>query len=367
MRIVIAGGHLTPALSVIEALPKEAEVIYLGRKYSLEGDSAISLEYETITEKSIPFVILKTGRIQRSLTRHTIPSLAKIPVGFTQAMIILKKIKPDVVLGFGGYISFPVIFAASVLRIPTVIHEQTLEAGAANKFASKFVDKICISFESSLKYFPKEKTILTGNPIRKSISGPIETIDIKTDYPIIYITGGSTGSHAINLLVSGCLAKLLDKYTVIHQTGDTQEFKDFDRLSILKEGLNNNKRDKYIISKFFSPEVVGDILMRSSLVVTRAGINTVSELIYLEKPSLLIPIPTTQRNEQLKNAQFLKRLGLGEVIEQKNLTSDEFLKVINKMTANIKNYKLKSDDKYFPKNAAAKIIDVIYAAAKNNH
>src|SRR3989344_2278998 len=121
MKIAIIGGHLTPALSVIEKLPKEASVLYIGRKHAIEGDDAISLEYETITKKGIPFAILKTGRIQRNLTRHTLPSLAKIPYGLLQSIIILRKFHPDAVVGFGGYVSFPVVLAAKFLKIPIVI------------------------------------------------------------------------------------------------------------------------------------------------------------------------------------------------------------------------------------------------------
>src|SRR3990167_6307734 len=144
MKIVIACGHLTPALSVIEELPKEAEVIYIGRKYALEGDKAVSLEYETIKKKEIPFIAVKTGRIQRKLTKHTIPSLLKIPYGLIQSIAVLQKIKPDVVIGFGGYVSFPVLLSARILKIPIVIHEQTLEAGITNKLISRFADKVCI-------------------------------------------------------------------------------------------------------------------------------------------------------------------------------------------------------------------------------
>lgn len=367
MKIIIVGGHLTPALAVIEALPKDAEILYIGRKHAIEGDKSISLEYDTISKKNIPFVNLKTGRLQRSITRYTLTSLAKIPVGFAQALLVLKKFGPDVVMGFGGYISLPVILAAKTLKIPVVIHEQTLEVGFANKLVSKFADKICISFESSRDFFPKEKVILTGNPVRSTLVKPSKKIKIETAGPVIFITGGSLGSHFINILVQGSLSKLLDKYSIIHQIGDARNFKDFEKLSILKEGLNNNKRNKYIISKFISAEEIGSILEIADLVVARAGINTVSELIILKKPALLIPIPFSQKNEQMKNANFFKELGLGEVEEQKNLTSEVFAEKINNMMENLEKYKLLDSIDILPENAAKKIVEVIYAAQKNNN
>lgn len=365
MKIVIIGGHLAPALSVIEELGKDVDILYIGRRHALEGDRAVSLEYDTITKKNIAFVSLKTGRFQRSLTRHSFFSIVKIPVGLLQAIAVLKKFRPDVVVGFGGYISFPVAIAAKILKIPIVIHEQTLEAGASNRVISKFADKICISFESSAKYFPKEKVVLTGNPIRKTILAPNKKFKTDTNDPIIYITGGSLGSHFINLMVSGVLAKLLDKYSLIHQVGGAREFKDFEKLSILKEGLNNNKREKYILSKFFSPEEVGSVMKSASLVISRSGINTISELIFLEKPTYLIPLPVSQKDEQMKNALFLKNLGLGEIGQQKSLTPQLFINQINSMMQNLGNYKLKSTTTHFPKNAASKIVKVIYASSKN--
>lgn len=365
MKIVIIGGHLTPALSVIEELPTVAKVIYIGRKYALEGDSAVSFEYQEVTKLKIPFKDIKTGRLQRSFTKYTIPSLFKIPLGFLQAALILKRFKPDVVVGFGGYVSLPVVLAAYIFKIPVVIHEQTLEAGAANLFAAKYSEKICISHPSSKKFFPGEKTILTGDPIRKTITTPGKIINFDLPKPIIYITGGSLGSHFINNLIMNCLPQLLEKYSVIHQTGGARKFSDFEKLSILKEGLNKGKKEKYIISKFFSDGQIGTILSISDLVIGRAGINTVTELAALNKPSLLIPLPNTQKDEQKKNALYLKRIGLGEILDEKGLGVKEFLGRIEKMIKNIEKYRVKEEETFYSKNAAKKIVKVIYETAKD--
>ena len=366
MKIVIIGGHLTPALAVIEEFPKDAQILYIGRKYALEGDRAVSFEYQEVTNRKIPFKDLKTGRLQRSFTRYTIPSLLKIPIGLMQAGAILKKFKPDVVVGFGGYVSFPVILAAFFLKLPVVIHEQTQDAGAANRYLVRFAKKVCISFESSKKYFPSEKVVLTGNPVRKSIINPKKRFGVEIKDNTIFITGGSLGSHFINKLIMDCLPKLLDKYNVIHQAGGAEEFSDFDKLSILKEGLNKNKKDKYVVSKFFSQEEIGGILFGSTLVVARAGINTVSELTVLNKPSLLIPIPKTQKNEQGKNALLLKKSGLCEIADQNTLGSYEFLEKINLMMKNITKYKIKDESYFNFSNAAKKIVEVIYETAKDH-
>lgn len=367
MKILIIGGHLTPALSVIELLPKDAEVIYVGRRHAMEGDKAQSLEFDTINKLGITFVELRTGRLQRNFTRHTIPSIGRIPLGMLRAIRILRKYKPHVVLSFGGYLSVPVIYAANLLRIPSVIHEQTLHAGSANKFASKYATKVCISFQSSARFFPKDKTVLTGNPIRDEILHPSKKFDFSGTEPIIYITGGNQGSHFINMLIQENLPQLLEKYRIVHQTGGSEEFRDFDKLSILRDGLNSAKKDKYLVSKYFSPDQIGSIMKAASLVVSRAGINTVSELIVLKKPGFLIPIPNTSANEQVENAMFFNKLGLGEMEEQKDLNPQIFILRINDMMDKLENYQIREYKTQFPKNAAKSIIDIVYATAKASY
>lgn len=372
MRIVLIGGHLAPALSVIEALPK-ASVLFIGRKYGLEGDRALSLEYKTISQLGIPFVALNTGRLQRKLTRYTIPSFFKLPSGIIRSFLTLIKFKPDIVVGFGGYVSVPVVLSAYLLRIPIVIHEQTLEAGFANRLLARFATKICISWKTSRRYFPKEKTVLTGNPIRQfritaSQRGEQNSeLRIKENkLPIIYITGGSSGSHSINVLIEAIIKELLERYVVIHQTGDAQEFADFDRLNKIREDLPARERARYILKKFVDPSEVGDILNKTSLVVSRSGMNIVTELLYFEKPALLIPLPFSQNNEQLKNAQFLENIGLAKVLQQGELDSKKLFQAIDLALHNVNNYKIQDRElKNLPgRNATRNIISVINYVAK---
>ena len=364
MKIVVVGGHLSPALAVIEALPKDTKILFIGRKYTFEGDKAFSLEYNTIRELNIPFAGISTGRLQRRFTRYTIPSLLKIPYGFVQAFFILYKFKPDVVLGFGGYLSLPVILCAYILRIPMVIHEQTLEIGLANKIASIFATKVCISWESSRNYFPKHKTILTGNPIRKMENGKWKMENRQDSLPIIYITGGSSGSHFINTLIEKCVRQLLEAYVVIHQTGDSQEHKDFDRLYRLKTSFPSKLKNRYVLKKFVDYKELGTIYRKSTLVITRAGINTVSELIFLGKPAILIPIGFSQNNEQLKNALLFKSQGFGEVLEQKYLTYDTLLQKIRDMLHNIGKYTKNKAGILKTKDSAKKIVEIVKYAKK---
>lgn len=341
MKIAIVGGHLTPALAVIGALPKGSEVIYIGRKHPAEGDSAVSLEYQTVTHMGIPFIVLSTAKLQRTFTRHTIPSLAKMPRGMMQAFRILKKHKPDIILSFGGYLSVPVGFAAYLLKIPVVIHEQTTQAGLSNKLVSFFAKKICISFDSSRGFFPKEKIILTGNPILQT--KPTQEISVyenmKTDKPLLIVIGGSQGSHAINTLLEGCLSELLQQYTIIHQTGDAHEYNDFSRLEKLKERLPKEIRKQYLVVKFINPDDIWDVLSLADLVVSRSGINTVMTLALLNKPSILIPLPFGQRNEQLRNASMFVQTGLGIIAKQADTTPSILKEKIYLMHSKINSYK----------------------------
>ncbi len=367
------GGHFAPALSVIEKLPKDIEVLVVGRRYVFEGDKTLSLEYQTATKLGIPFKSLTTGRLQRKFTRYTFNSLLKIPIGLSQATSILAKFKPDVVLSFGGYVSVPITLAASILRIPLVLHEQTLEAGISNKLVAKFAKKVCISWTESAKFFPTAKTILTGNPLRKEFEmGDLKTdkfkktlSDIRPDEPTIYITGGSSGSHALNVLVEGCIAKLLEKYNVIHQVGDSSQFKDFERLSKLRENLEPELKAGYTVVKFIEPSRVADFLNTADLVISRSGMNTVTELIYFGKPSILIPLPYGQHQEQLKNALFMKKLGLAEIAEQNTLTSEKLSILVTQMFDNIDKYTKNSAKgrELIDLNAAENIIEVVKNAA----
>jgi len=370
MKVLIAvggGGHFSPALAVIEQMPKEWEVLLVGRKHTFEGDSALSLEYQTAQRLNLPFETITTGRLQRKFTKHTFSSLLKLPVGFTQAQKILNTYQPDVVLSFGGYVAIPIVLAAAMKRVPTVIHEQTLHAGLSNKFASRFATKICVSWEESLPYFPQNKTVLTGNPLRKEfVLGTREqgSGTSKKDSSLIYITGGSGGAHGINVLIEGCLTELLEKYTIIHQTGDAKEFGDFARLEKQKMKLPASLQKKYILKKFLTADEVLNNLLQADLVISRSGINTVTELLYLGKPSLLIPLPYGQHNEQLSNAQFVQKIGLAEIVDQLETTSEQLLQKVTQMFISLESYKNHKEEakKLIHLDAAEKIIkEVEYA------
>lgn len=342
-KILITGAHFTTAAAVIDQLKKNPnlDLVYIGRKTTREGDSSTSVESQILPRMGVKFIPIITGRLQRTFTIYTIYSLAKIPIGFIQAFFILFREKPDVILSFGGYVAVPLVIWGWLFSIPIIIHEQTLVSGLANKISAAFADKICLSFKTE-KYIDGERIILTGNPIRKEVLN-CEDKPLPQDYqhiiktakkeslPIIFVTGGNQGSHIINLAVEKALPKLNKICCIIHQTGDSK-FKDFER-------LEKSNRDCYLVKKWIGEEI-GGVLNSADLVVSRAGANTLTELAYLAKPTLTVPIPYLYQDEQNKNADYFQKIGLVRILPQSKLSAESLTLNIKQMLANLPKLKL---------------------------
>lgn len=343
-RIVISGGHLTPALAVIEELQKKGnwEIFYFGRPYSTEGDRTLSLESEIIKEKRIKFIPINFGRIQHNFTRYSLWAFCRIPWGFILSFIYLIRLRPNLVLSFGSYVGASVVFSAWLMGIPVAIHEQTTVVGLANKISRFFAKKIFISWPETLKGLPLEKTVLTGNPLRSDIFQFKEKIwsslGFVQNLPLVLVTGGNQGSHRINVALEGALEKILEVANLYQQTGHLKVFNDFQHLSKKKEKLSSDLKKRYQLRKYITGEEWGTVLQKADLVVSRAGINTLTELLALGKPQLLIPIPWLPGDEQNKNAQMVKKMGLGEILPQSELNSDSLVKKIILMLKNLKRY-----------------------------
>lgn len=329
MKLIISGGHFTPGEAVIEELKGTCELLVVGREHSFEGDSGYSYEYMVCQKMGIPFATISTARLQRILTPYILSSILKFPKGMIQSFSLLRTFKPDIVLVFGGYVALPLSAAAFVLGIPVVVHEQTQRAGLTNRLIGRFARKVCISFSSSKPYFAAEKIVVTGNPLRKKIFTQETSFDIPKGFPVVYITGGGGGSHFINTLTFKTLPRLVKEYVLIHQTGDSHTYNDFARALHARDALPLAFRARYIVKKYIMPDEIGWVLHSASLVVSRAGINTVCELITLSKACLLLPLPHGQLGEQLENAQLAQRVGIGEYIEQRALSEEKFYEKIH--------------------------------------
>jgi len=343
IKIVVTGGHHTPALAVMAALKKRGnfQFHFIGHTTSLKGESADSVEKRTIERLNIPFYNLKTGKLYKS----SLGELLKIPVGFLRALVLLLKIRPTLVISFGGYLAAPVVLAGFVLRVPIVTHEQTVVSGWANRFIARLANRIFVSWEQSLKFFPPKKTVLTGNPLREDIfKGAGKKIALSRDLPTVYVTGGKQGSHALNEVVRTALSQFLEKYNLIHQTGSASAFQDYQKLILLKNQLPKALQKRYILQEYFGEEEIGAVMASADVVVGRSGANTVSELAALGKPGVLIPIPWVSHNEQEENAKILADRGAAVILPQKKLSSITLLAALEEIFHNFKEFKNNAEE-----------------------
>lgn len=341
-KILICGGHPTPALAVVDELKRnhaEIDLIFVGRKYAIESERTLSYEFKGCTERNIQFRELQAGRLTRLITKSSILNMLRVPFGFFQALIILLQENPTVVISFGGYIALPISFWSWILQKPVFTHEQTMKPGTANKLIGFFSQQIFVAFESVISYFPHSKTQWIGNPVRDVVfkQNPL-TFELDETMPILYITGGSLGSHSINNHVFTLLPELLQKYTIIHQTGDVKEYGDYDQSIKLKREWKKTAPNRYVPLAHVSDADIGAVYEKAEFVIGRSGANTFFELIALQKPAICIPLPWSANGEQKAHADFFHQHMIGEVFDQKN-ESALLLKIINAMHKQIKTYK----------------------------
>lgn len=342
MKILITGGHLAPALAVIEEISstyKESEIIFVGRKYALDSEKTVSLEYKEIEKRKIKFIPLQAGRLTRIFSFKTIRNILRIPLGFLNGFFIVLNNKPDVILSFGSYIALPIVFWGFLFKIPVYTHEQTINPGQANKIIGLFSKKIFVAFDESKKYFNQKKIIMSGNPVRKSIfSVNNKILTFNKDRPVIYVTGGSLGSHSINLHIKKIIVSLLHCYIVIHQVGDTKQYHDFEDLLSFREKLPDELKKRYYLKKHFFENEIGYIYDQSDLVIGRSGANTFFELIALKKPAIFIPLPWSSGREQQRHAEIFAKAKTGEVFHQIE-PSEKLYRLIKIMLSKIDFYR----------------------------
>ena len=358
MKIGLTGGHLTPALAVIEELKryKEVNIFFVGRTNTMEGDPSPSPESVIIPNLGVKFYSIKTGRLQRKFTKFTLPSLTKIPFGFIQSILILLKEKPNLLISFGSYVAVPVSVAAWILRIPILTHEQTFKGGLANRFISKVAKRIAVSWESSIKHFPSKKVFVSGNPVRAEI---ISVKKKRTNRSVIYITGGNQGAHVINVILAEILSNLLKKYEVVHQCGGSESYKDFEMLSALSSQWPKKIKNRYKLSKWYKTAELAEIFSKTDLVVGRSGANIVNEVAILGIPAVFIPLEIAAYGEQMDNAKVLAERGAAIILPEGRLTPKRLLAAIEFVFKDYREYKKKAKaaGKLINKNAAKVIVD----------
>jgi len=362
-KVLITGGHLSPAISLIEEIKKRdsIDIVFVGRKYALDSEKTISLEYKEIVAMGIRFITLSAGRLTRVMNFRSIMNILRVPIGFVSAFLIVMNEKPDLIFSFGGFLALPIAFWGHVFKIKVFSHEQTINPGLANRIISFFSNKVFCAFKEAERCFPKSKTVVCGNPIRESIyKTDNKPFFINSKKPVIYVTGGSLGSHSINLHIEKLLDRLLLDYVVIHQTGDTREYGDFERILEKKKKLNKDISKNYYLRKHFYRDEIGFIYSMTTLCVGRSGANTFFELMALKIPAVLIPLPWSAGKEQQKHAEIFAKMGLGEIFHQIE-PSEKLLRLIRSMTQNIGHYRKNFNylDQHYKINATKFLADQV--------
>ncbi|OHD18256.1 MAG: undecaprenyldiphospho-muramoylpentapeptide beta-N-acetylglucosaminyltransferase [Spirochaetes bacterium GWD1_27_9] len=358
-----SGGHTMPAISMIQALKKyclqnntKCEILYVG--------SHNGIEKEIATKNEIDFVSISTGKLRRYFSFKNFSDIFRILKGFFDSLKIIKKFSPQLIFSTGGFVSVPPVVAGKMKKIPVIIHEQTVDAGLANKIAAKFATKICLTFPESKKYFPQSKTLITGIPLRDEIfEGNVEVAKKRFNFdfnqPVILFMGGGLGCHILNEIGLQIIPNLLDKANIIFQTGKANDGKDFVEMQKLYESLTPDKKNKFALFEFVNEEI-GDIYKITDLAIARSGAGTVNEFLALGLPSIFIPLAIATNNEQLKNAMIMQKINAAFIIEENNLTKESLLKTIDEIlfTDKIKTMKknLSNYENVFGKNNLLNLI-----------
>lgn len=335
MRYIISaggtGGHIYPALSIIEKIKekdKKAEFIYIGTTDRMEKD--------IVPNMGIEYVGIKSNGISKNIKKLLSFGINNIN-GYKKCKKIFKKFKPDVVIGVGGYVTFPVIMAAHSLKIKVILHEQNSIPGKANKFLSKYADTICISMEDSRKYFNHNNIVLTGNPRSEYIlynkKGYKKDYGLSLEKKLVLITMGSLGAGTINRKIVELLDKFKNKnYEVLLVSGKDN----YDEI-VDQKFPKNVKVTPYI-------ENMGSVLKYTDLIITRAGATILAEITALGLPSVIIPSPYVANNHQVVNAKSLEDKNAAFVISEKDFDGELLISKIDEILNDKKLYKEMSNN-----------------------
>ena len=330
MRYIISaggtGGHIYPALSIINKIKEEdknAKITYIGTTDRMEKDIVPNMQ--------IDYVGIKMNGISKN-PKKLFGFIKNTILGKRKCKKLMKKLRPDVVIGVGGYITVPVVLAAHSLKIKVVLHEQNSIPGKANLLLSKYAHLICISMESSEKYFKHDNVVLTGNPRGEDIlnvkKGRKKDYDLQMSKKLVLITMGSLGAGTINNEIISIFNKLKNKpYEVLLVTGKAG----YEEV-VKHRAPSNVKIVSYI-------DNMGEVLKFTDLIVTRAGATIIAEITSLGMPSILIPSPYVANNHQVINAEDLEKSGAAKIIREDEFKGDTLLNMIDEILENNTLYK----------------------------
>lgn len=318
-KIVLTGGgtagHVIPHIALIPKLEDAGYKVYYIGSYN-------GIERDLISDKTnIEYHGISSGKLRRYFSLENFSDQFKILKGLSQARKILKKIKPDVLFSKGGFVSVPVVVAASMLKIPVVIHESDITSGLANKLSLPFCTTMCTTFEDAAKK-AGDKGVHTGSPVRMSImkGKPADGRKIcgfDKEKPIVLIMGGSLGAMALNECIDSSIDELTQKYQIIHLRG--------------AKNINSELTDVKGYKQFeYVKEELPHLLKAADVIVSRAGANAIFEFAAINKPMLLIPLPlAASRGDQILNAKYFEEKGYARVLDQEDLNKERLLEEID--------------------------------------
>ena len=351
--IVMTGGgtagHVTPNLALVPYL-KEAgyDIYYIG--------SYTGIEKKMVENAGITYYGISSGKLRRYHDWKNFTDPFRVIKGFSEANQLLKHLKPDVVFSKGGFVSVPVVMAAGRQHIPAIIHESDMTPGLANKLAIPFATKVCCNFPETMDYLPDGKAVHTGSPIRQELfSGNKEAglsfCGFTSDKPVMLIMGGSIGSRFINNAVWDSLDTLLEKFQIVHLVG--------------KGNINNDLIGKPGYQQYeFISEQLNDIFAMTDLMISRAGANSISEILALKIPNILIPLSAqASRGDQILNAASYEKQGFSTVLQEEDLTGELLIASVKKVYEDRENIKERMQSSHLL-DANKTILDLITALNK---
>ena len=311
-KIVLTGGgtagHVTPNIALIPHLQEAGfEISYIG---SYDG-----IEKKLIADFDIPYYGIATGKFRRYLDIKNLTDPFRVIKGLAEARKYLKQIQPDVVFSKGGFVSVPVVRAAASLKIPCIIHESDMTPGLANKLCIPVAKRVCCNFPETYNMLPRDKAVLTGSPIREELTkgdkiAAFNLCGFSANKPVILVIGGSLGAASVNKAVRETLPKLLKDFQIVHICGKDK----------IDNALQN--MDGYVQFEYVKSELK-DLFAMADIVISRAGANSICEILALRKPNLLIPLSaSSSRGDQILNAKSFESQGFSMVIDDDLLTAD---------------------------------------------
>ncbi len=338
-----SAGHVTPNMAIISNIKNDFDIVYVGSKDGIEKN--------LINDIGIKYFGISTGKLRRYFSLKNFTDPFKVIQGFSEASNIIKNEKPNMIFSKGGFVSVPVVIAAYFNKVPVVLHESDITPGLANKICIPFCKKVCVTFEECFDKIGNKKAVLTGSPLRDELKNGSRLLGqdfcgFKEKKPVLLLMGGSLGSVKLNNTLRESLSEILKKFNVVHLCGKNNLNKDLDKLAGYRQ------------YEYLSDELP-NIMTMADIIVSRAGSNSIFEILALKKPNLLIPLSKqASRGDQILNAKSFEKKGYSSVLLEEDLTNDKFISSINDLYNN-KDFYIKNMNASSADEGVKKILNVI--------